>query len=99
VWSTSRSLAKTFNEEDASVWRTGIPSRNLTDERAYGGPGHTATGLPDGSVFIVGGAGTPSSRRLQGQWRSADVPGASGEQFFGSFQTGLLRMAAWSSWV
>ena len=35
---------------------------------AYGGLGHTATALPDGSLLMIGGSGTPSNLRLRSPW-------------------------------
>lgn len=68
AWVTYDSIAIEFRERDAAAWTTGPPSDLRSESSPFGGIGHTATALPDGSILTVGGSSSPSVTRLTLPW-------------------------------
>ncbi len=69
LWTTEASLAMGFPEPSLQAFDGSSPAVSLVSSlESFGGAGHTTTALPDGSLLVVGGNGTPRATRLYPGW-------------------------------
>jgi len=80
-WTTSANGAAGLADADKQV--PGVEPHSLSlpqsitvasGDPASAGPGHSTTALPDGSLLVVGGTGTPLARRLYPAWTVSSDP-------------------------
>jgi Stigma-specific protein, Stig1 len=84
VWTSEDRSAQGFEEQPGSLtseWGVvAYPSFDsplaplVAYAATFGGAGHSATALPDGSILAAGGDGTPALARLVSSWQASTHP-------------------------